>query len=108
MDPEYPRLGHLDVEDTSEELLAPALFCHKGAYSRTFPCMEATYPYAMKPQRGASKIPPEYPNKHQSPDNCHISGAAAAKNLSGMNRLFEDAQTSPFSKLVLLLAGDEM
>ena len=26
-----------------------------GAYNRTFPCMEANYPYAIKNQRGASK-----------------------------------------------------
>ena len=26
--------------------------------NRTFPCMEATYPYAIKNQQGASKIPP--------------------------------------------------
>ena len=26
---------------------------HKGAYTRTFPCMEANYPYAIKNQRGA-------------------------------------------------------
>ena len=25
--------------------------------NRTFPCMEANYPYAIKNQRGASKIP---------------------------------------------------
>ena len=30
---------------------------HKGAYNRTFPCMEANYPYAIKNQRGASKKP---------------------------------------------------
>ena len=72
---------HLDVEDLSEELLqcllchkeparriqSPLLgaFClllagslwHKGAYNRTFPCMEANYPYAIKNQRGASKKP---------------------------------------------------
>ena len=29
-----------------------------GAYNRTFPCMEANYPYSIKNQRGASKIPP--------------------------------------------------
>ena len=29
----------------------------KGAYNRTFPCMEANYPYAIKNQRGASKKP---------------------------------------------------
>ena len=70
---------HLDVEDFSEELLrcllchkepAPRIqspllgaFClllagslwHKGAYNRTFPCMEANYPYVIKNQRGASK-----------------------------------------------------
>ena len=70
---------HLDVEDFSEELLrcllchkeparciqSPLLgaFClllagslwHKGAYNRTFPCMEANYTYAIKNQLGASK-----------------------------------------------------
>ena len=35
-------------------LLSGSLW-HKGAYNRTFPCMEATYPYAIKNQRGASK-----------------------------------------------------
>ena len=30
---------------------------HKGAYYRTFQCMEATIPYAIKNQRGASKDP---------------------------------------------------
>ena len=77
------RVVHLDVEDRSEELLAPALLCHKeparriqspllgasarkiplggillaprwlwhkGAYNRTLPCMEATFPYATKNQ----------------------------------------------------------
>ena len=28
-----------------------------AVYNRTFPCMEANYPYAIKNQRGASKIP---------------------------------------------------
>ena len=42
------KLVHLDVEVRSEELLAPALLCHKGAYNRTFPCMEATYPLCHK------------------------------------------------------------
>ena len=28
-----------------------------GAYNRPFPCMEANYSYAIKNQRGASKIP---------------------------------------------------
>ena len=37
-------------------LLAGSLW-HKGAYNRTFPCMEANYPYAIKNQRGASKKP---------------------------------------------------
>ena len=37
-------------------LLAGSLW-HKGAYNRTFPCMEANYPYVIKNQRGASKIP---------------------------------------------------
>ena len=36
-------------------LLAGSLW-HKGAYNRTFPCMEANYPYAIKNQRGASKV----------------------------------------------------
>merc|ERR1719189_1088759 len=68
---------HLHVEDCSEELLRQqsyaiknqlghwGVFClplagslwHKGAYNRTFPCMEANYPCAIKNQRGASKIP---------------------------------------------------
>ena len=38
-------------------LLAGCLW-HKGAYNRTFPCMEANYPDDIKNQRGASKIPP--------------------------------------------------
>ena len=65
------RLVHLDVEDQVEEMLEPALLCHKeparriqspllgalerkillagslwhkGAYNRTFPCMEALMP----------------------------------------------------------------
>ena len=29
----------------------------EGAINRTFPCMDANYPYAIKNQRGASKIP---------------------------------------------------
>ena len=33
-------------------LLAGSLW-HKGAYNRTFPCIEANYPYAIKNQRGA-------------------------------------------------------
>ena len=37
-------------------LLAGSLW-HKAAYNRTFPCMEANYPYAIKNQRGASKEP---------------------------------------------------
>ena len=72
---------HLDLEDFSEELLlcllchkdlgrriqSPLLgaFClllagslwHRGAYNRTFPCMKANYPYAIKNQQGASKKP---------------------------------------------------
>ena len=36
----------------SEEQTGPP----KGAYNRTFPCMEANYPYAIKNQRGASKM----------------------------------------------------
>ena len=71
---------HLDVEDFSEELLrcllchkeparriqSPLLgaFClllagslwHKGAYNRTFQCMEANYPYLM-PLRTSSSHP---------------------------------------------------
>ena len=34
-------------------LLAGSLW-HKGAYKRTFPCMEANYPYTIKNQRRAS------------------------------------------------------
>ena len=74
-------LVHLDVEDCSEELLCQQSYAitnqlrhskppptrgfgtllagslwHKGAYNRTFPCMEATYPYAIKNQRGESWI----------------------------------------------------
>ena len=37
-----------------------------------------------------TQMDPEYSNKYQSVDNCHISGDAAAKNYSGMNRLFVD------------------
>ena len=48
---------HLDVEDFSEELLLAGSLWHKGTYIRTFPCMEANYPYAIKNQRGASKKP---------------------------------------------------
>ena len=72
------RVVHLDVEDCSEELLRQQsyaiknhighpkpptrVFClllagslwHKGAYNRTFPCMEANYPYDIK---RASKKP---------------------------------------------------
>ena len=48
---------HLDVEDCSEELLRQHSYAIKGAYNRTFPCMEANYPYAIKNQRGASKKP---------------------------------------------------
>ena len=49
------RVLHLDVERRSEELLALAgSLWHKGAYNRTFPCMEA-----KKNQRGASKITPK-------------------------------------------------
>ena len=45
---------------SSRGIATPALLCslsYKGAYNRTFPCMEATYPYVIKNQRGASKIP---------------------------------------------------
>ena len=59
---------HLGVEDCSEELLRQQSYgdlyaragslWHKGAYNRTFPCMEANYPYAIKNQRRASRIPP--------------------------------------------------
>ena len=38
-------------------LLLAGSLRHKGAYNRTFPCMEANYPYAIKNQRGASKKP---------------------------------------------------
>ena len=52
------KLVHLDVEVRSEELLAPALLCHKGAYNRTFPCMEATYPLCHKePARSKQNTP---------------------------------------------------
>ena len=37
-------------------LLAGSLW-HKGAYNRSFPCMEANYPYAIKNQRGARITP---------------------------------------------------
>ena len=55
----------------SEELLTPALLCdkepsflpyagslwHKGAYNRTFPCMEATYPlYHKEPARSKQRL----------------------------------------------------
>ena len=36
-------------------LLAGSLW-HKGAYNRTFPCMEDNYPYAIKNQRGALDV----------------------------------------------------
>ena len=74
------------VSHWSRVMLAPALLCHKeparriqsprlgagslwhkGACNRTFPCMEATYPYAIKNQRGASKIPPYGYFAFQSP-----------------------------------------
>ena len=59
------RLVHLDVEVRSEDLLALALLCHKeparaskapyagslwhkGAYNRTFQCIEACYPLCHK------------------------------------------------------------
>ena len=29
----------------------------KGAYNKTFPCMEATYPFVIKNQRGARNPP---------------------------------------------------
>ena len=32
--------------------VAPRSVWHKGAYSRTFLCMEANYPYAIENQRG--------------------------------------------------------
>ena len=48
---------HLDVEDRAFCLLLAGSLWHKGAYNRTFPCMEANYPYAIKNQRGASKKP---------------------------------------------------
>ena len=70
------RVVHLDVEDCSEELLRQQPYAiknqlghlklltrglllagslwHKGAYNRTFPCMEANYSYVIKNQRGAS------------------------------------------------------
>ena len=42
------RLVHLDVDVRSEELLRQLSyaisFMYKGAYNRTFPCLEATYP----------------------------------------------------------------
>ena len=33
----------------------PKPIWHKGAYNRTFPCMEATYSYAIKNQQGAMR-----------------------------------------------------
>ena len=67
------RVVHLDVEVRSEELLTPALLCHKEptslclpyagslwhkvAYNRTFQCMEATYPLCHKePARSITMI----------------------------------------------------
>ena len=64
------RLVHLDVEVRSGELLVPALLCPKEPtrasywrvflalrwflmHIRTFPCMQVTYPYAIKNQRKA-------------------------------------------------------
>ena len=55
------RLVHLDVEDQVEELLRQLSYAIKNqlvAYNRSFLYMEATYPYAIKNQRGASKISP--------------------------------------------------
>ena len=66
------RLVNLDVEDCSEELLRQLSYAiknqlghpylplagslwHNGAYNRTFPCMEANYPYAIKNQRKANQ-----------------------------------------------------
>ena len=54
------RLVHLHVEVRSEELLAPALLCHKeparAPIIGPFRAWKPPNPYAIKNQRGASKI----------------------------------------------------
>ena len=73
------RLVHLDVENCSEKLLPQQSYAIKNqlghpkpllgfsevvpygmrtpTIDKTFPCMEANYPYAIKNQRETSKIP---------------------------------------------------
>ena len=51
-------------------------------------CVHYTTPDTCSPI--TTQMDPEYSNKYQSVDNCHISGDDAAKNCSRMNRLFED------------------
>ena len=64
----FPRLQdrvlHLDVEVRSEELLAPALLCHKEPARASkapllgpFRAWKPPIPYAIKNQRGASRDP---------------------------------------------------
>ena len=54
---QLPHLIYRTVRDISRTLIGRELHSVAGAYNRTFPCMEATYPYAIKNQRGASKKP---------------------------------------------------
>ena len=65
------RVVHLDVEDCSVELLRQQFYAmknhllwglvlagsswHKGAFNRSFPCVEANYPYDIRNQQGASQ-----------------------------------------------------
>ena len=51
------RVGcHLDLIGTHRRDIQHS---HWSVYNRTFPCMEANYHYAIKNQRGASKIHPK-------------------------------------------------
>ena len=65
----HNRVVHIDVEECSEALLCQQSCAIKNQFvayktpsrapiiGRTFPCMEADYPYTIKNQRGASKKP---------------------------------------------------
>ena len=48
-DPEWTTAVVRDHDIVTPALLGLAgSLCHKGAYNRTFPCMEATYPFCHK------------------------------------------------------------
>ena len=85
-------ISNPSIVQSSEKLceIFIALVSEVGArFEDSVECVpKLTTPHTCSPI--TTQMDPEYSNKYQSVDNCHISGDAAAKNYSGMNRLFVD------------------